>query len=89
MKINAVIIDTFSQRRFVQIALDMVSKCPNIDEIYLLSDHPEIGYQYIEINKINNIADYNKLMLQALPRLFNDSYIMTFQWDGFPVNPQS
>ena len=89
MKINAVVVDTYLTRDFLKIALDMVSQCPFINGIYLLSDRPENGYDFVEINKVDSIASYNKTILHFLPRLFMDSYLMVFQWDGFPVNPSN
>ena len=87
--IGAVIIDTYESRKFLSVAIDMVSACPNVEEICLVSNKDFHGIKNIRINKINSITEFNKLILVDVCEYITQDFVLTFQWDGFPLNETS
>jgi hypothetical protein len=87
--IGAIIIDTYESRKFLSIAIDMVSACPNVQEICLVSNKDFHGIKNIRINRINSLAEYNKLILVDVCEHITQDFALIFQWDGFPLNENS
>ena len=83
------IIDTYENQKLLNLAIDMVSRCTNIGEIYVFSDKDLRGVNNIRINKIRSISEYNNLTLVSLPEYVTQDFVLVFQWDGFPLDNDS
>lgn len=91
-KISAVIVDTYSNKKFAATAIKIVQSLPFISEIFTFSDKPFtecLNVNYIKIEPIKSNNQYSQIILQNLPPIIKDSHVLVFQWDGFPVNINS
>ena len=43
--------------------------------------------EYIHVDKMNNVDDYNRIMLFELYKHIMTDYVLVIQWDGYVVNP--
>ena len=87
--IGALIIDTYEGRNFLRLAIDIVSTCQNVEEIYVVTDREFQGHKNIRIKKISDISEYNKWILVDICEHITQDFALIFQWDGFPLNISS
>lgn len=86
-KITYVIIDT-DQYVLAKTALDIsVSKFP-VGRVLVFSDNVEkwSGYPVILINKIETPEEYNKIVIEELPKYLETDFCIVMQYDGFILN---
>ena len=89
-KISAVIIDTYSDKKFASIAIKMVQRLPIVGTIFSFSNSPFEdleNLEFIKIPPIHTNNEYGKIIFENLPEIVNDDHVLVFQWDGFPLNP--
>lgn len=57
----------------------------------IFTDRPEFWPQYrtIPVAKIQSIEDYNRIILEELPKVIDTDFALVIQFDGFIINPQA
>jgi len=91
-KISAVIIDTYSDKKFASLAIKMTQRLPIIEKIFTFTDIPFEDIKNIEFIKIPPLKsnnDYGSIILDQLPEIINHDHVLIFQWDGFCLNPNN
>ena len=90
MKISAVIIDTYPDKKFASLAIQMVQRLPIIENIITFSDTPfsELeNLKFIHTPPLKSNNEYGHIIFERLPEIIENEYVLIFQWDGFPLNP--
>lgn len=90
MKISAAIIDTYADKKFASLAIKMVQRLPFIENIITFSDTPfgELeNVKFIHIPPLRSNNEYGQVIFEKLPEIITDEYVLIFQWDGFPLDP--
>jgi len=84
------IVDT-KQAHLAVKALEKTVKEINFKEVILFSDIKPFNFnekfKFIQIDKINNLVEYSKFMVNRLVDFINTDYCFTIHHDGFVVNP--
>ena len=89
-KIAAAILDTYPNKKMAQLAMNMVSRLSQIEKLYLFSDVPFYeNALFNEIPPITTNNDYGNILINLLPEVISEEYILIFQWDGFPLVPNN
>ena len=57
--------------------------------LFTHEDPPELprDIRLIKVDKMNNVDDYNRIMLFELYKYIKTEYVLIVQWDGYVVNP--
>lgn len=89
MKISAVIIDTYPDKKFALLAIKMVQRLSFIENIVTFTDTPfedleNVQFIYTPPLKSNN--EYGQIIFDQLPEIITSKHVLIFQWDGFPLN---
>ena len=88
-KISAVIVDTYPDKRLIDIAIKMVRKIEFVNKIYLFSDISfSDSCEFIKIDLIKSQNEYSNVIFEKLHSLPLDNHFFIFQWDGFPLFPE-
>jgi hypothetical protein len=85
LKISAVILDTYPDRKMVQ-------RLENVETIHVFSDvAPDSSEKidFIEIKPITSMNEYGHALFNQVPNHIKNDHLLVFQWDGFPINPPS
>jgi hypothetical protein len=56
---------------------------------FVLPTHKVSNLTVLVTEVINNIEDYSRFMLKGLQAYVKTSHVLTIQWDGFVIRPQS
>jgi hypothetical protein len=89
-KLSAVIIDTFSDKKFASIAVKMTQNLPAVSKIFTFSDTPFTEcdkVEFIQIPPLKSNNEYGHIIFEHLPEIITDDHVLIFQWDGFCLNP--
>lgn len=86
-KMDAIIVDTYDNRSLLIEAIIAVSKLKNINKIIVFSHEEVKGCETIIIKKLKSIIEYNELILVRIPEFTKQEFLLIFQWDGFPLDP--
>lgn len=92
VKISAVIIDTYPDKKMSNIAIKMVQRLENLETIQVFSDEqPDTNEKinFIKIDPFSTANEYGHILFTQVPALIKTSHFLVFQWDGFPLNPPS
>lgn len=90
MKISAVIIDTYPDKKFASLAIKMVQRLSNVCNIIVLSDTSFDNIEnldFIQIPPLQSNNEYGQIIFERLPEIISTEHVMIFQWDGFPLKP--
>jgi hypothetical protein len=84
-KIDAVIIDTYSQNGLARLAIEKTISTGLVNRIHTFSTAPIYeGEEFHRINPIDSIADYNHFLLNIVPYFMTSDATLVIQWDGMP-----
>jgi hypothetical protein len=88
-RIAAVIIDTYGKSEFAKRALNETCKFRAISSVHTFSINPILpGETFHCIRSINSLAQYSDFVINVLPYLVTEQYVLIVQWDGFVINPE-
>lgn len=90
MKISAVIIDTYPDKKFASLAIKMVQRLSIVENIITFTDTPfeEIeNITFIHTPPLKSNNEYGHIIFERLPEIITSQHVLIFQWDGFPLNP--
>ena len=86
--ISALIIDTSENKRLVEIAIDKTLAVKEVSKVYTLSDSQlNRSAEFIKIPKIKSLTQYNEIIINLVPDIVQEDFLIIFQWDGFPIFP--
>ena len=92
VKISAVIIDTYPDKKMSNTAIKMVQRLGNLETIHVFSDEEPSTLEkinFIKIDPFSTANEYGHILFTQVPPLIKTSHFLVFQWDGFPLNPLS
>lgn len=61
------------------------------DAILFTHEKPDLlpaGIRFIQVERMNNVDDYNKIILFELYPYIHTSHVLVVQWDGYVVHPE-
>lgn len=85
-----IIVDTKQPHMAVK-SLEKTCEKIKFKKVILFSDHKPFNFnnkfEFVEIEKINNLIEYSKFVVNKLPDYIDTEYCFTVHHDGFVVNP--
>lgn len=87
--LSIAIVDTYPNKGFAKIAINMALRLQNVCKVYTFSDEEYFpGAEFVRVPKINSNNQYGKVIFDIFPKVISEEFFLVIQWDGFPLVPE-